>query len=363
MLTRSYFCRTVCLLLAVSGLAIASQAVAQPPSSTLEPSKVNVARLRWLRYRLVAGRIVATSSYPEGMNISFGPSVVDGRQREHLQLLILKNQATVRYELEGEGDQLTIGLSESGVFEISRTRREPPLAFQFVQPPGRPISLSVTENDEQRVFRGASVWHLYLAEPEWTTAELIPYLEMLRPTWNLAAAGAALEEMLLQRARGSHTVDTARWTQLVAQLASANFAERESAQRELTRIGPVLSPFLESLRSAELDAEQAARVAKLTEVLAVDYEDTVDRVATWLAADPQVWLSLLSREELAKREAAATQLAALSGQTIEFNPAADEPTRRAQIVALRLRFGEQAATQGADAIPPADLVPPPGVER
>ena len=48
------------------------------------------------------------------------------------------------------------------------------------------------------------------------------------------------------------------------------------------------------------------------------YEDTPDRIATWLSGDPQVWLSMLSRPELFKRRVAAEQLALLVGAPIAF---------------------------------------------
>jgi hypothetical protein len=363
MMPRCHAFANLCCLVVAGWLVAAGTTHAQPPSPPFEPSKANVARLRWLHYKLVAGRIVATSSYPEGMNISFGPSVVDGRLREQLQLLILKNQASVRYELSGDGNELTIGMSEAGEFQVRRSRHNPRLSFQFVQPPGKPVSLSVAEGDEQRIVSGTSFWHLYLAEPQWIAAELIPYLELLRPTWKLAATGTAVEDTLIQRAQTSQTHDTRRWAQLVAQLASSNFAERQRAERELTRIGQVVLPFLGDLKTDQLDAEQAARVDRLISTLSVDYEDTVDRVATWLAGDQQVWLSLLSRPEIAKRKVATAQLAALTGGPIQFDPLADEPTRQAQLITLRLRLGSSERRL----LPPPDgtldSVPPPGIER
>jgi hypothetical protein len=348
---------------------VATAALAQPPRPDFKPSKVNVDRLRWLRYKMVAGRIVTASSYPEGMNISFGPSLVDGRLKEHLQLLILKDQATIRYELQGEGNLLTIGLSEAGQFQIRSTRSKPPSSFHFVQPVGKDLSLSITEGAERRILSGRSFWHLYLADPKWVTAELIPQLEVLRPGWKLAEAGAAIEEAVLRQAQAAQAPDTRSWERLVAQLASANFAERESAQRELARAGQVVLPYLESLPLAELDAEQAARIKTLVEKLSTNYEDTTERVVAWLAGDRQVWLSLLSRPELAKRQAAAEQLVELTGGPIEFDPAADEATRREQLVVLQSRLRltpsrtEPPVDNASSQDEPAELVPPPGFER
>jgi hypothetical protein len=67
-------------------------------------------------------------------------------------------------------------------------------------------------------------------------------------------------------------------------------------------------------------------------------EDTADGVAAQLIADPDVWLVLLSRPEESTRRLAARQLAAILDQPIRFDPAADAPTRKAQLEQLRARI-------------------------
>ncbi len=333
-------------LIAACGLSLWSAfAHAQPPVAALEPSKVNAARLRWLQYRLVAGRVVASSSYPDGMNISFGPSVIDGRLREHLQLLILKDQASVNYELTGDGQELAIVLAETGEFSIRRTRAKPAFAFEYSQPLGKPLALSVTADGVQRTLSGDSFWHLYLADPELVRTEVIPYLELLRPSWQLAATAAAVEDALVQQALHPQAIDTERWGKLVEQLGSDRFSERQRSERELLDIGQMVLPYLEDLDSQSLDAEQMARVAKLLRALSVDYEDATDRVAHWLAGDRQAWLSLLNRPEPAKRRVAAKQLAILTGGPIDFDPEANDEVRREQIGRLRERFGRPSPSQ------------------
>lgn len=345
-------------LIAACGLLLwPAFAQAQPAGSALEPSKVNAARLRWLQYKLVAGRVVATSSYPDGMNISFGPSVIDGRLREHLQLLILKDQASVNYELTGDGEELAIVLAETGEFSIRRTRAKPAFAFEYSQPPGKPLTLAVTVDGVQRMLTGDSFWHLYLADPELVRTEVIPYLELLRPSWQLGAMAAAVEDALVQQALDPQAIDTVRWAKLVEQLGSERFSERQRSERELLGIGQLVLPYLEDLDSQTLDAEQTARVAKLLKALSVDYEDATDRVANWLAGDRQAWLWLLDRPEPVKRRVAAKQLAILTGGPIDFDADADDTTRREQIARLHGRFGTPTPLPP----PPAQTVP--AIER
>lgn len=352
---RSGFARAICL---AAMLLVASASQAEPPQR-LQPSRINASRLRWFQYKLVAGRILATSAYPEGMNISFGPSTTDTRRREHLQLLILEDRASIRYELTGDGEELSMQLAESGEFSIRRTRREPPLLLSFLQPAKGPLSFVFKQDDTTLEVAGPSFWHLYLAAPELVSQELVPYLETLRPAWQLVATGQQLERNLIQRAQQPATHQAEQWRVLVDRLGSTNFAERETAERDLAASGQVVLPFLEDLDRTQLDAEQASRVAKLITNLRVNYEDTADRVANWLIGDPSVWLSIAARPEPTKREIAWQQLRSLVGKDAEFDPRADEPTRAAQLAKLRELLPKQHTTRPQ----PAASVPPPAVER
>jgi hypothetical protein len=345
---------------------------AQAPPALFEPTKVNAARLRWLDYKMMAGRIVSSSTYPPDMNISFGPSVIGGRLREHLQLVILENHASVQYELSGHGQSLSIVMAQDGEFTIDRRRTEPKYAMRYREGPRTRPTLSVDDGPLHETVAADSFWHLLLARPELVRIHVVPYLELLRPNWQLSATGCAVEESLFEKARHPQAIDTARWRSLVDALASPNFAARERAQRDLLGIGQSILPFLEGLDRGSLDAEQLARVDALRASLALDYEDTAERVAMWLMADRRVWLSLLDRDQESKRRIAAAQLASLVGRAIDFDPAADEATRRVQVERLRQAFAPATvdaamepgpADAGGDDVKNGPSVPPPGPDR
>jgi hypothetical protein len=347
------------LLAALLHFGVVKPASAESPQR-IQPSRINAARLRWFQYKLVAGRILVTSTYPEGMNISFGPSTTDTNRREQLQLLILADRASISYELTGEDEELTIQLTEAGEFSIHHTRSDPPLTVSFVQAPERPLSLVVRRDGVSQEVVGDSFWHLYLAAPGLVGQELVPYLETLRPAWQLVATGERLERNLMQRARQPNAQGVDQWRELIARLASANFAEREAAQHQLAAIGQAVLPFLQDLDPTDLDAEQAARVRKLIENLRVNYEDSADRVANWLIGDVSVWLSLAGRPKQSVRDAARQQLVTLTGESIVFDPAADEEVRAAQLARLssRLLLPQKATRPHTE-----QSVPPPAVER
>lgn len=322
------------------GIVLGQQAELAPPSA---PSKINADRLRWVQYQMVAGRVVASSSYP-GTNMTFGPALVDGKRRERFEIHINQTQIDLQFELVSPEERLSIALADGRTFTIRRARPESKYTFEFEQTAGEPLTVTIAEGTAQRLLRGDSFWHLYLAEPELMRRHLIPLLEILHPSWHLSSMGSAIEEALVERAQNPRVPDTQRWSRWVEDLASPRFSDRSAAQRALQNAGQVILPFLQNLDRSRLDAEQASRVRSLVETLAVGYEDSADRVATWLAGDEQVWLSLLARRETV-RQAAAGQLSLLAGEPIDFDPAADTATRNTQIERLRVRFQKSTARE------------------
>jgi hypothetical protein len=327
---------TVAAIAWLATIIVASFAQGQAPAAkAVGVGKVNAGRLRWMHYHMVAGRITVTSAY-QGTNMTFGPAQVDGHI-ERLQIHINPDQIDFRFELSSADEELTIALAQGNQLAIVHQRAEPKYELRFEQISDGPMELSLDAGEAKQSLGADSFWHLYLAEPEVVRRHLVPLLELLHPAWQLTSMGAAIEDALLGRARNSRQLAAQRWARLVDQLASTKFADREQAQRELQSAGPVVVPYLQSLNRNYLDAEQASRIRGLVESLSVGYEDTPDRIATWLSGDPQVWLSMLSRPELFKRRVAAEQLALLVGAPIAFNPEADETLRKAQIEELKTR--------------------------
>jgi hypothetical protein len=341
----------VVLLTTILLLVVVAVHAESPPPAPLSPSRTNAARLRWLQYSMVGGRVVVSSAY-YGTNMTLGPLQVGGR-RERLQVQINRGAINLRYELTGPDEQMRIELVESQRLRIQRTRTNPPYELDFEQEAGKPLTLFLDSDDGKRQLEGESFWHLYLAEPELVRRHVVPLLEILRPGWQLATTGAAIEDALVQRPHDPRRGALAAWSQLVDRLASPKFAERASAQRELAAAGPIVVPYLQGLDRRRLDAEQAARIRAVIESLSADNEDSADRGATWLSGDEQVWLALAGREEPVKRRTAARQLKLLLGEGLEFDPNADPPARKAQLDLLRARFAQPAAETSPAAAPAA----------
>ena len=68
-------------------------------------------------------------------------------------------------------------------------------------------------------------------------------------------------------------------------------------------------------------------------------QDDTESIVKTMIADKAVWLAMLSREQLETRETAAKWLATLNGKPIDFDPTADEKTRKKQIERLETVLG------------------------
>jgi hypothetical protein len=324
-------------LTAAGCLAATACAQAVPPS----PSKLNADRLRWIHYKMVAGRVAVSSTYP-GTNMTFGPAMVNGRRREQLEVHITPGNIQLEFELAGSDEQLSISLDSASHFTIRRSRNKPHQQLVFEQLIDETVGLEIADGGSVRRLKGRSLWHLYLAEPELIAREVVPLLELLHPSWQLAATGAAAERALLELAAKPTPPKCHEWLRLVQDLSHERFVERASAERALRTSGQGVVPFLQSLGRDTLDAEQAARVRVLIDSLSDGYEDSAERIVPWLAGDPQAWLALLARDDVQTRRLAARQLALVWEGSVAFDPDGEKAGRDAQLA----RLWERAASSG-----------------
>jgi hypothetical protein len=215
------------------------------------------------------------------------------------------------------------------------------LPVEFIQPPCGPLSLILGARQSQRVIHGASLWHLMIGYPEICRQHLLPLLQLIDSRWDPGKLAADLEEDLILLARSQDVPDRHHWDALVAQLRDERYTRREAADRQLRACGRIVIHYLRQLDPARLDAEQKFRVRRIIAALG-DNEgiDTPDRVTSWLAGDPSIWLGLLSRDSESTRRLALQQLSSLLDKPLVFDPAADGKTRQSQIERIRGLVGE-----------------------
>lgn len=283
---------------------------------------------------IVSGRIVISSV--RGRTV---PLQLDsGDVKEQLLLPLFLRGGVVKYERSTPNEQISMEFFGGARAHLTRTPKGSSEAapVEFTQSVEGMMSLAVGRNDQRRVYTGASLWHLLLAERDVCRQHLLPLLALVNDDWDLPTVSEQIEQTLIEEAGSQAPPDRRHWVALVEQLGSERFTQREAADRELRALGPLVASYLQSLDVEALDAEQRFRVRRIVLALTdARQPDTPDQVALWLAGDPQVWLALLDRDSEAARQVAARQLAHLLGRPIAFDPAADPQTREAQLKRLQ----------------------------
>lgn len=305
-------------------------------------------RLRWVSFDIVGGRIVASSVHV-GTNMNSSTNGNDGR-RERLTIDLTNPAPNVRYELAEKSQELNLEVTDGEQILIRHLRKAEKgdtQSVEYVQTPQEDLSLTIENASGKRVATGPTLWHLVLQEPDASKQLLAPTLEMLKPGWKLATVAEAIEEALCQSARLRPRTDRDRWSNWVGNLSSQRYADRQSAERHLLGVGRELLPFLRGLDRSTLDAEQWRRVRNIISALDNQQGDSVEQTVSLLAGDPRAWVSLLDRDDEAKRRLAFEQLKSLSGP-IEFDPSAPPGVRQEQVRKLRERF-TPAKAEPADA--------------
>ena len=331
--------RPLWVILTVLTFVVAARA-AQPGKPAETPKLNQATQLGWLRARVVSGRVVLAATRLGTMNDA---AKQNGRE-ERLSIRVASREITASYEMSS-GDEALL-LEVKGRSEL-HLRRGPkgdagPLPVDFRQPPKGPLRLSVGPQAEVRTYEAPSLWHLFLAQPEACHKHLAPLLSVLNRQWAVSRTAAEVEAALIRAAAEGDLPDPRRWAELVEQLADDKYSRREAADRELRGLGRVVFTYLRELDASQLDAEQHYRVRRIVISLSASTDDdTPPQIAAWLAGDPAVWLSMLSREDESTRRLAAERLEALLGEPIEFDPTAEPQHREAEIERLRARLSER----------------------
>jgi hypothetical protein len=303
-----------------------------------------LAKLQWVHFSIIGGRL-------QGVPSSFGSTVsthhndpISGRN-ERISVNVTTGTPAVHYESSSKREQVIVDVTGIDQLRIRRTPIDLPLepTVEFTQESsGSMLLLAIGEGERREEFRAPGIWQLMLAQPELCAKHLTPLLELLRPEWRLTSTSTAVEETLLRSAQTHKLPDVSRWAALVSQLGADQFAPRQQAEKQLRRAGQSVLPYLHSLDLAGLSAEQRYRVRRLRDELLTAEDDNPERISTWLLTDASVWLSLLQREDAARRRAAAEHLTLLLGGPIDFDPDADAATRAAQWEALAKRVAKKS---------------------
>jgi hypothetical protein len=329
-------CRVYCFAIVAALLGLTAVGTASAQDTLL--GNMMRAQKDWLWFNIVDGRM--SLSLTQLTNIQSTSRSPAGK--ETFKLRNENGQPRLSYELTGGEELLKVEVAGGGDdVHISRTPqgKSALLAVDFRQVPNEPMVLRLGTGAGQQVFGAADLWRLLIERPKECRQHLLPLLDMLRPGSKLAGTATEIEAKLLEGAAGPAVAERGRWAALVRQLGDDSFSNREAADRELRAGGDGATAYLRHLDQSRLDAEQRFRIRRILEAAAAQNgDDSPEQAAASLAGDPAVWLALLGRPELAARRAAVGQLAALLGEPIDVDPAAEPDSQKDKREQLRQRI-------------------------
>ncbi len=329
----------VALFLSLNSLTIESLVAAEIPTRTV-PNATHLSQNTMFGSRLIDGQIRVSSQNFGGSTTSSSDS---GGRKETSSIVFNNGGCQIDYSLTTETETVHLEFNSNGdraAATVTPKANGPQITF--LQEKGA-CTLAAKIGDQAWDLRGDSLWHLFLAEPELCRKQLAPLLETLRPKWKMSDMAADLESNLFKLAKGYVPEDVDKLRPLIADLGLPTYAQRRAADRKLRDAGRTALPFLQSLDLTKMDAEQRSRIeAILTLYLNHSTDDSPEQMAAQLLGDRRIWLALLNRNELEKREQASLHLSRLLNHPLDFEPAADAKTRAEQLARMQASFNGPA---------------------
>jgi hypothetical protein len=328
---RSALCGFLAAALFSPGALDAQGPAAPPAAGNL------LQQVKWLRLEIAGGRIVAKSDRCSQSRYSAEAST-SGESRQTLNMESQASALVIRYEQVDAASRLILDANEQGQLVISRSGASPSDSdVCFQQPKSGKVKLTVGGLRPNTVAAD-DLWQLLVAERELCSRHLLPLLATFRPNWRLDEQLDQLEAALIARAGTDVPAERRQWQKWIDDLAAADFARRQAADRNLRQLGQPVLAYLRGLDASQLDGEQRRRIRAILADLPDGSPDGPERAAEWLAADKRVWLALLARGELEQRIAAAEHLSQLCGRRLTFDPQAAAHVRQAQLAELAAKL-------------------------
>lgn len=312
-----------------------AQVISRPPSLL---NRTNAAQ-----FEIVLGRITATNIRPGPARSQTSTHQSSGIT-ETMTVGFQGQTPTLHYECVSPEERFVVDITRTQEvmvhhipYESDIQDFETPLAeVAFHQDARGKVRLIVKIQDLAHEYKAASLWHLMLAEPLVSRLYFVPLAERLRPNWELLHFSNELRHALLRFPQVHALPERSQIDAHVARLGHKEFKQRQAADRELRRLGPVIVPYLQSIDPLTIDSEQRSRLRGILAVMQTTTTgDTLERAVQFLAADKAVWLMFLSDEDLVIRQTATAHLGALQGKTLDFDPLGEPAERMARIGKLR----------------------------
>ena len=315
-------------------MALGSWACAEGPPAM--PMLANLARTG-LRFCVIDGQVSMVSPSGRFYNRRSSSTSFGGRREE---LVTQRDQEGLRlsYTLTTTKRRLSLVIASHSGFTLSQEPRKAKdvVPLRFAQNTPEQTVLDIGDGEAKVSYQAESLWHLWILHPEVCRTHLLPLLSQVQPDWQLEQIVADVQDSLIGAAKEGRLPKRRVWRQLVDQLASESFGEREAADRKLRSLGRPVLGYLRHLDFSQLDAEQQYRLRRILRALSHQTTDDLpEQIAEGMLGDVAIWLALVTRDDLAVRQVSARHLSVLFDDSVVFDAAADAATRQRQVEAIR----------------------------
>lgn len=285
-------------------------------------------RSPWVRFELAGGRIVVA-------NLAAAPNrtlnAENAAASESLTINSTSEEGALRYEYKSPESSFALQYVAPGVLTLRSSTGNG--TVELLQRPNELLEVKIAvAGSRERVIKSNDLWQLILFCPD-TRKHLLPQLLALNPGWDFEREAAETKAALLKAASSNWQHDRAQWQENVQQLSDADYAVRQSADRELRGSGVAATGYLATLDPADFDPEQAKRIGRILEA-ARHRPDEPATVAARLLFDTKAWCAMLSDSSPQVRLVAAEHLEQLLGRPIRFEASATVSVRKAQVRVL-----------------------------
>ncbi len=191
-----------------------------------------------------------------------------------------------------------------------------------------------------RTYKANSIWELVLIISGQDMQQFAAMLSYLQKDLSLEEYRKKITVALLDVVDSGNVTNMANIETLVAQLADPDFAVRESASRQLRKMGGETLVLLISLDWDALEPEQVYRLKQIRDQLETGSEhEDIQLYAKSLTHHAQVWVGVLESKDPAQRAAAVRQLETFLGEKIAFQPDISPQEQQETLQELRKKAG------------------------
>lgn len=272
--------RTVLLLATVS---VALTTSAFEPDRGGEGKRFIPASLA--RFEIVLGRLQLSNEYFRIGAAFERAHLEDGRERTRsISISTYRGRPTLQFQDSGGDENIQLSFKADRKVDIEQTvgRDQDSYSMSYHQTSDGSISLRVDFGNgrESLEFKSQSLWHLATEEPRAFDAYMLPCLNRLEPSWQIART--------IEAVRGLKKIplnkdDAKEFNRLIEQLDAELSAERTAAMSELESMGVAAEPRLRQCLTAQLTSQQEQSVKRLLSGLQPSGNDTPMRIAIWLS--------------------------------------------------------------------------------